>query len=159
VFYHHEETTKYLFFLCKFARSLWLIIQVDPTLYLTRRISNIFGNFLNSVVNRFKILRIRVLAVISLLRVRKIRVRKNYCPTQVIYGCTLLLLSWSSRQRVESVESHNLFTEVSIRLEHTVSDIFIQHGWQCCLRIDPTPSVQGYRAYANSKSVNLTDII
>jgi hypothetical protein len=33
VFCHHDETIKYLFFQCNFARSIWLVIQIGSTLY------------------------------------------------------------------------------------------------------------------------------
>jgi hypothetical protein len=56
VFCHHEETIKHLFFHCKFARSIWSIIQVGSTLYPPICSANIFGNWLNDVDHRFKIL-------------------------------------------------------------------------------------------------------
>jgi hypothetical protein len=36
VFCHHDETIKHLFFQCRFARSIWSIIQVASTLYPSR---------------------------------------------------------------------------------------------------------------------------
>jgi hypothetical protein len=54
VFCHHDETIKHLFFQCRFARSIWLVIQVALTLFSPYSITNIFGNWLNLIDNRFK---------------------------------------------------------------------------------------------------------
>ena len=65
VFCHQDETIKHLFFQCQFARSIWSIIQIGSTLYPPRSVANIFGNWLNGVDRRFKILiRVGALAVI-----------------------------------------------------------------------------------------------
>ena len=52
VFCHKDETIK-RFFECKFASSIWSIIQIDSTLYPPRSIVNIFGNWLDGVDHRF----------------------------------------------------------------------------------------------------------
>jgi hypothetical protein len=44
VFCHHDETIKHLFFQCRFAKSIWSIIQMGSTLYPPRSVANIFGN-------------------------------------------------------------------------------------------------------------------
>jgi hypothetical protein len=65
VFCHQDETIRHLFFQCKFARSIWSVIQIGSTLYPPRSVANIFGNWLNGVDPRFKILiRVGAIAVI-----------------------------------------------------------------------------------------------
>jgi hypothetical protein len=54
VFSHQDETIKHLFFQCRFARSIWSVIQVASILFPPRSIANIFGNWLNEIDNRFK---------------------------------------------------------------------------------------------------------
>jgi hypothetical protein len=44
IFCHHDETIKHLFFQYRFARSIWLVIQVASSLFLPCGITNIFGN-------------------------------------------------------------------------------------------------------------------
>jgi hypothetical protein len=44
VYCHHDEIIKHLFFQCRFARSIWSIIQVVSTLYPPCSVANIFGN-------------------------------------------------------------------------------------------------------------------
>jgi hypothetical protein len=41
VFYHEDETNKHLFFHCRFARSIWSLIQVASTLYPPTSVANI----------------------------------------------------------------------------------------------------------------------
>jgi hypothetical protein len=136
VFCHHDETIKHLFFQCRFARSIWSIIQVASTLYPPRNVTNIFGNWLNGVDNRFRtLIRVGALAVIWslwLCRNDKVFNNKMSSPLQVIYRCTGTLRLWSSLQRVEH---RGLFTEVYARLENTARDTFSLHGWQHNLRI------------------------
>ena len=54
VFCHKDETIKHLFFECKFASSIWSIIQIGSTIYPPTSIANIFGSWLNGEDNRFK---------------------------------------------------------------------------------------------------------
>jgi hypothetical protein len=54
VFCHQDETIKHLFFQCRLARSIWSVIQVASTLFSPCSITNIFGNWLNGIDNRFK---------------------------------------------------------------------------------------------------------
>jgi hypothetical protein len=56
VFYYHDENIKHLLFECKFARSIWSIIQVAFTLYSPSSIANEFFIWLHGVDDRFKIL-------------------------------------------------------------------------------------------------------
>jgi hypothetical protein len=53
IFCHQEEIIKHLLFRCRFAKSIWSIIQIDSTLYPPRSVTNIFGNWLNGVDHRF----------------------------------------------------------------------------------------------------------
>jgi hypothetical protein len=53
-FCHQDETIKHLFFQCRLARSIWSVIQVASTLFQPYSITNIFGNWLNGIDNRFK---------------------------------------------------------------------------------------------------------
>jgi hypothetical protein len=54
VFCHQDETIKHLFFQCRFTRSIWSVIQVASTLFPPCNITNIFGNWLDGIDNRFK---------------------------------------------------------------------------------------------------------
>jgi hypothetical protein len=100
VFYHQDETIKHLFFQYRFARSIWSVIQIPSTLFPPCIITNIFGNWLNGINNKFK---------------KHIR---------VIYRAIGTLCLWSSLQRLQD---HDLYTEVFARLEATASDTFSQH--------------------------------
>jgi hypothetical protein len=139
VFYHQDETIKHLFFQCRFARSIWSVIQVASTLFSPRSITNIFGNWLNGINNRFKKhIRVGVIAFIWslwLCRNDKVFNDKNSSILQVIYRGISTFHLWSSLQRVED---RDLFTEVCARLEATARDTFSQHGWLHCLRIGPS---------------------
>jgi hypothetical protein len=89
VFYHHDESIKHLFFQCRFARSIWSVIQVASTLFPPRNITNIFGNWLNEIDNRFK-KHIRVGAIafiwsLWLCRNDKVFSNKNSSILQIIY--------------------------------------------------------------------------
>jgi hypothetical protein len=130
VFCHEEETIKHLFFNCQFTRSIWSIIQIGSTLYPPKSIANIFGNWLNGVDSRFKVLiregAIAIIWSLWLCRNDKVFDNKNSSLMQVIYRSTALLRLWSSLQRLED---RDLFTEVSTRLEETVKDFTSQHGW------------------------------
>jgi hypothetical protein len=46
-FSFQDETIKYLFFQCNFARSIWSIIQAASGLYPLTSIANIFGNWVH----------------------------------------------------------------------------------------------------------------
>jgi hypothetical protein len=125
VFCHQDETIKHLFFHCRFARSIWSVIQVGSTLFPPRSITNIFGNWLNGINNRFK-KHIRVGAItfiwsLWLCRNDKVFNDKNSSILQVIYRGISTLCLWSSLQRMED---RDLFTEVRARLEATTRDTF-----------------------------------
>jgi hypothetical protein len=130
VFYHHNETIKHLFFQCRFARSIWLVIQVASTLFLPCSIINNFGNWLNGIDNRFKKhIRVGVIAFIwSLWLCRNDKVFNgiNSSILQDIYRAIGTLCLWSFLQRLED---RDLFTEVYAHLEATARDTFSQHGW------------------------------
>jgi hypothetical protein len=136
VFCHEDETIKHLFFQCQFARAIWSIIQIGSSLYPPRSIANIFGNWLNGVVVRYKsLIRVGAIAVIWslwLCRNDKVFDDKNSSLMQVIYRSTALLRSWSSLQRLED---RDLFTEVSTRLENSAKEFITQHGWLHSRRI------------------------
>jgi hypothetical protein len=125
VFCHHDETIKHLFFQCRFARSIWSIIQVASDLYPPCSVTNIFGNWLHGIDNRFRTLnRVGALAVIWLFWLcinDKVVNDKVSSPFQVIYQCNGTLRLWSSLQRVEH---RDLFMEVCTRLETTARDTF-----------------------------------
>ena len=138
VFCHHDETIKYLFFQYKFAKSIWSAIQIGSNLYPPRSVANIFGNWLNGVDSKFKLLiRMRAIAIIWsiwLCRNDNIFNDKNASLMQVIYRCTATLRSCSPLQRVEH---RDLFSEVCSRLEATARGLFSRHGWQQNFRICP----------------------
>jgi hypothetical protein len=65
VFYHHDETIKYLFFQCNFARSIWSVIHVASNLYPSRSVANVFGNWLYGIDHKFRtIIQVGAFAVI-----------------------------------------------------------------------------------------------
>jgi hypothetical protein len=140
VFCHNNETIKHLFFQCQFARSIWSIIQIGSSLYPPTSVANIYGNWLNGVDNRLKLLiRVGAIAVIWslwLCRNDKVFNDKNSSLMQVIYRCTATLRSWLPLQRTED---RDLFTEVCTQLEDTAKEFIIRHGWQHSLRIAPPP--------------------
>jgi hypothetical protein len=136
VFCHQNETIKHLFFQCHFARSIWSVIQVASTLFPPCSITNIFGNWLNGINNRFK-KHIRVGAIafiwsLWLCRNDKVFNDKNSSILQVIYRAIGTLRLWSSLQRLED---RDLFTEVCAHMEATARDTFSQHRWPHSLRI------------------------
>jgi hypothetical protein len=138
VFCTQDETIKHLFFQCSFARSIWSVIQVASGLYTPISIANIFGNCLNGIDYKYRILlRVGAMALIWslwLCRNDKVFNNKDSSLLQVIYRCTGTLRIWSQLHRVEV---HDLFTEVCTRLEDTARDLFSRHGWQHNLRIGP----------------------
>jgi len=125
VFYHHDETIKHLFFQCRFARSIWSIIQVASDIYPPCSVTNIFGNWLHGIDNQFRTLnRVGALAVIWLLWLcinDKVDNDKVSSTFHVIYRCNGTLRLWSSLQRVEH---RDLFMKVCTRLETTARDTF-----------------------------------
>jgi hypothetical protein len=129
IFYHQNESIKHFFFQCLFARSIWSLIQVASTLFPPRSITNIFGNWLNGIDNRFKKhIRVEAIAFIwSLWLCRNDIVfnNKNSSILQVIYRAIGTLRLWSSLQRLED---RDLFMELCARLEATARDTFSQHG-------------------------------
>jgi hypothetical protein len=65
VFCTHDETIKYLFFQCNFARSIWSVIQAASGLYPSTSIVNVFGNWVHGIDYKYKILlRVGVMALI-----------------------------------------------------------------------------------------------
>jgi hypothetical protein len=42
VFCHQDMTIKHIFFQCRFASSIWLIIQVSSSMYPPTSVANIF---------------------------------------------------------------------------------------------------------------------
>jgi hypothetical protein len=56
VFSHNDETVKHVIFPYKFARSIWLVIQVVSTLYPPCSVVNIFTKWLHDVNHKFRIL-------------------------------------------------------------------------------------------------------
>jgi hypothetical protein len=136
VFYHQDETIKHLFFHCRFARSIWSVIQVASTLFPPSSITNVFGNWLNRIDNRFK-KHIRVGAIafiwsLWLCRNDKVFNDKKSSILQVIYRAVGTLRLWSSLQRPQD---RDLYMEVCAHLEATVRDTFSQHGCPHSLRI------------------------
>ena len=129
VFCHHDESIKHLFFQCSFARSIWSTIQIASNLYPPKSVANIFGNWLNGVDSRLKlIIRVGAIAVIWslwLCRNDKVFNDKNCSLLQVIYRCTALIRSWSPLQHVGQ---RDLFMKVSTWLEASARDIFTQRG-------------------------------
>jgi hypothetical protein len=136
VFCHHNETIKHLFFQCHFPTSIWSVIQVASILFPPCNITNIFGNWLNGINNRFqKHIRVGAIAFIWslwLCRNDKLFNDKNSSILQVIYRAIAILRLWSSLQRLED---RDLYTEVCARLKATARDTFSKHGWPHSLQI------------------------
>jgi hypothetical protein len=135
-FCHQDETIKHLFFQCRLSRSIWSVIQMASTLFPPCSITNIFGNWLNDIDNRFK-KHIRVGAIVFiwslwLYRNDKVFNYKNSFILQVIYIAIGTLCLWSSLQ---CPQDRDLYTKVCARLEATASDTFSQHRWPHSLRI------------------------
>jgi hypothetical protein len=141
VFCHQDETIKHIFFQCQFARSIWSIIQVASTIYPPRSVTNIFGNWLHDIDNRFRML-IRVGALVVICRYGYVEMIKcltiNYLllcrssigvPVHSVYGH--LFSGWSTK---------TYFMKVCAQLETMTRDTFSHHGWQHNLRIEPLPS-------------------
>jgi hypothetical protein len=141
VFCSHDETIKHLFFQCNFARSIWSVIQAASGLYPPTSITNIFGNWVHGIDNKYIILlRVGAMALIWslwLCRNNKVFDNKSSSFLQVIYRCTGTLPLWSQLHRLED---HDLFSEVCTRLVDTARDLFSRHGWQHNLRIGPPPA-------------------
>jgi hypothetical protein len=139
VFCHQNEIIKHLFFQCRYGRSIWSVIQVASTLFSLCSITNIFGNWLSGIDNRFKKhIRVGAIAFIRslwLCRNDKVFNDKISSILQVIYRGINTLRLWSSLQRVKD---RDLFTEVCTRLETTARDTFSQHGWPHSLHIGPS---------------------
>jgi hypothetical protein len=129
VFCHQDETIKHFVFHCRFAGSIWSVIQVDSTLFPPCSITNIFRNWLNRIDNRFKKhIRVGVIAFIWslwLCRNDKVFDDKNFSILQVIYRVIGTLRLWSYLQRPQD---RDLYMEVCARLEATVRNTFSQYG-------------------------------
>jgi hypothetical protein len=128
VFCHQDETINHLFFHYRFARSIWSVIQVASTLFSPCSVTNIFGNWINEIKNRFK-KHIRVGAIafiwsLWLCRNDKVFNDKNSSILQVIYRATGTLRLWLSLQRLQD---RDLYIEVCARLEALARDTFSQH--------------------------------
>jgi hypothetical protein len=54
VFCQRDEKIKHIILQCRFAKSIWSVIQLALTLYLPSSAANIFGNWFNGVDHRFK---------------------------------------------------------------------------------------------------------
>ena len=100
VFCHHDETIKHLFFQCKFAHSIWSVIQVASGMYPPCSIANIFSNWLHGIDHRFRnLLRVGALAIIWSLWLSRNDIifnAKINSFLQVIYRSTSMLRLWSS---------------------------------------------------------------
>jgi hypothetical protein len=140
-FFHHDESIKHLFFKFRFARSIWSVIQLALTLYQPRGVANIFGNWLNSVDDRFKnYIRVGAIDIIWsswLCRNDKVFNNKNTSLLHIIYRCARTLRLWSSLQRVKN---RDLFMEICSWLEGTTRKTFSQYRLQHNMRIGPLPS-------------------
>jgi hypothetical protein len=111
VFCHQDETIKHLFFQCRFARSIWSVIQVASSLYPPTSVANVFENWLHSIDLRFRMLiRIGALAVIWALwlcRNDKIFNNKNCSLLQVIYRYSPFVVTSSANG-----ESHPIYGDL-----------------------------------------------
>jgi hypothetical protein len=56
VFCSQDETIKYLFFQCNFARSIRSVIQAASDLYPPTSIANVFGNWVHGIDSKYRIL-------------------------------------------------------------------------------------------------------
>jgi hypothetical protein len=138
VFCHHDETIKHLFFQYRFARSIWLVIQVASSLFLPCGITNIFGNWLNEIDHRFKKY-IRVGAIVfiwSLWLWRNDKVcnkKKLFHFVGYIQGYQYSLLMVIS---TEGRGSRLIYGGLCMVEGYT--EEISQHGWPYSLRIGPS---------------------
>ena len=137
----HDETIKHLFFQCKLVRSIWSIIQIASNLYPPTSVANIFGHWLDGILNRVKtLLRVGGYALLWSLWLcwnNLVFNNINSSALQVIFRCTHSLRMWSTLQRTEY---QPLSKVVCMRLERVAKEVFTQHGWQHNLRMGPPPS-------------------
>jgi hypothetical protein len=101
VFCSHDETIKHFIFLCNFPHSIWSVIQATSGLYPPTSISNVFGNLVHGIDNKYRILlRVGAIALIWslwLCRNDKVFDNKNSSLLQVIYQPTGTLLQRCAR--------------------------------------------------------------
>jgi hypothetical protein len=93
---------KHLLFQCKVTCSIRSTVQVASNLYLPCTVANIFGNWLHEVDQRDRIIRVRPVALLWSLWLRRndnVFNAKNYSPMQVIFQCAYYLRSWSTLQK------------------------------------------------------------
>jgi hypothetical protein len=137
VFCHQDETIKHLFFLYRFARSIWSIIQTASSPYPPTSVANVFGNWLHDIHFRFRtLIRMGALTVIWSLWLctnDKVFYDKNCSLLQVIYICTSTICLWSPLQQMEN---RDLFMKVCIRLEATTRNIFFHMGGRIISGLD-----------------------
>jgi hypothetical protein len=122
-----------LFFQYRFARSIWSVIQVALTVFPPCNITNIFGNWLNGINNKFRVGAIAFIWSLRLCRNDNVFNDKNSFILQVIYRAIGTLRLWSSLQRLED---RDLYMKVCAWLKAMARDTFSQHGWPHSLRID-----------------------
>jgi hypothetical protein len=103
VFCSQDETIKYLFLQCIFARSIWLVIETASGLYTPTSITNIFGNWLHGINYKYMIfIRVGAMALIWslwLCRNDKVLIAKNIlsCRWSIgalklsAYGCSFIV--------------------------------------------------------------------
>ena len=96
----HDETIKHHFYQCKFARSIWTVIQIASNLYLPTSVSYKYGHWLDGIPNTFSML-IRVGAYtllwsLWLCRDDCIFNGKTSSPMKVIHLRTHWLRIWST---------------------------------------------------------------
>ena len=133
-----NEYIKHLFFDCKFARSVWAIVQIASNLYPPRSVRNMFGNWLRGIDKQFSKHIAGAAALCWALWLTRNDIVFNHksvsSPMQVIHICSRWLRMWSILQRPED---RDFFMMASTRLECSARDIFYPHGWRCDLRIGP----------------------
>jgi hypothetical protein len=87
VFCHQNEMIKHLFFQCRFARSIWSVIQVTSKLYPPTSVTNIFGNWLHGIDLRFRTL-IRVGALVLVCRYGCVEMIR-FLMIKIVLSCRL----------------------------------------------------------------------
>jgi hypothetical protein len=87
MFCHHDETINHLFFQCRFARSIWSLIQVASSMYPPTTVANIFGNWLHGIDLRFRtLLRVGALVVVWSLWICR---NDKFLMIKIVLSCRL----------------------------------------------------------------------
>lgn len=131
------ETIQHLFFDCHFAKFIWRAVHISSGINLPSSISHMFGNWLMGI-NR-KLMYLLLVGASALcwalwLSCNDVVFDKAQVSSvmQVIFRGTYWFRFWSLLQREED---HPILQDMGRRLETSVMEIYINHGWQFNTRL------------------------